>query len=163
MKTVFETERIRFTEVSELLLEDYMSMVNDTERVGRLIGRTGTVTREEERNWVRKKLEQKALIFSMLEKSGGGFIGNIELMDVHDAVGELGIAITAEKQERGYGTEAIRAVVEYGIRECGLRRIFLRAYPFNARAIHVYEKCGFCEYDRTPENVYMEFVPEGQK
>jgi len=163
VKIVFETDRIQYAEVTEQLLDDYIRMVNDIERVGRLIGRTGMVTREKERRWVREKLEQKAPLFSMIEKNSGEFIGNIELMDVHSAVGELGIAITVEKQERGFGTEAIPAVIDYGVREFGLGRIFLKVYPDNARAIHVYEKCGFREYDRTPEHVYMEFIPEGQR
>ena len=101
---------------------------------------------------------EKAPIFSMFEKKSGAFIGNIELMDVHDATGELGIAITAEKQGLGYGTEAIPAMIEYGARSLGLHRITLRAFPDNTRAIHVYEKCGFREYDRTAEDVFMEIT-----
>ena len=77
-------------------------------------------------------------------------------MDVHDSAAELGIAITARKQGQGFGAEAIPALVQYGFQTCGLRRIFLKAYPDNARAIHVYEKCGFREYARTAEDVLME-------
>ena len=159
MKTVFETKRIRYVELSELLISDYLRMVNDIENVGRLIGRTEPVTEEAEREWVRGKLEEKAPIFSMIDKESGAFIGNIELMDVHDGVGELGIAITADQQERGYGTEAIPAILQYGVNVCGLHRIFLKAYPFNARAIHVYEKCGFREYDRKADDIFMEIRP----
>ena len=158
MRTIFETERIRFVEVSESLVNDYVNLVNDIEHVGRLIGRTKTVTEEKEREWVREKLAEKAVLFSMIEKESGAFIGNIELMDVHDAVGELGIAITAEKQDLGYGTEAIPAVLDYGFARCGLERIFLKVYPHNLRAIRVYEKCGFREYDRTEEDVFMEIT-----
>ena len=158
MKTIFETERIWFVEVSESLVNDYVNLVNDIEHVGRLIGRTKTVTEEKEREWVREKLAEKAVLFSMIEKESGAFIGNIELMDVHDAVGELGIAITAEKQDLGYGTEAIPAVLDYGFARCGLERIFLKVYPDNLRAIHVYEKCGFRAYDRNEEDVFMEIT-----
>ena len=83
------------------------------------------------------------------------FIGNVELMDPADSQAELGIAITARMQDRGYGTEAVRTVVAYGMKELGLRRIFLKVYPDNARAIRVYAKCGFREYDRTEEDVFM--------
>jgi RimJ/RimL family protein N-acetyltransferase len=41
----------------------------------------------------------------------------------------------------------------------GLRRIVLRADPRNLRALHVYEKSGFREYDRTEKDVYMELIP----
>ena len=157
MKQVFESERIRFVEVSEELVPDYLRMVNDLEHVGRFIGRrTDPISEEKERNWVREKLAEKAVLFSMIEKNGGAFIGNIELMDPTDTEAELGVAITDAKQELGYGTEAIRAVTEYAFAQLGLKRIFLKVYPDNARAIRVYEKCGFREYDRTEEDVYME-------
>ncbi len=159
MKQLFESERIRFVEVSEELVPDYLRMVNDLEHVGRFIGRrTEPVSEEKERKWVREKLDEKAVLFSMIEKSSGAFIGNIELMDFTETEAELGIAITAAKQELGYGTEAIRAVTGYAFDELGLKRVFLKVYPDNARAIRVYEKCGFREYDRTEEDVFMEIL-----
>lgn len=157
MKQVFESENIRFVEVSEQLVRDYLVMVNDVENVGRLIGSVHPpFSEEKELRWVRGKLAEKAPVFSMLEKKSGAFIGNIELMDVKDRAAELGIAITAAKQDRGFGTEAVRALTEYGFERLGLERIFLAVFPDNLRAIRVYEKCGFREYARTEKDVYME-------
>ncbi|MBR5789761.1 MAG: GNAT family N-acetyltransferase [Lachnospiraceae bacterium] len=157
MNTIFETENIKFIELTESLVEDYLSMINDV-NVARLLGRTKTVTEEGELNWIRMNLEEKAPVFSMIEKNSGKFIGNIELMDVHDAEGELGITITASMQDKGYGTESVPAIVNYGMKELHLKRIFLRVFPDNLRAIHVYEKCGFREYGRTDEDVLMEIM-----
>lgn len=159
METVLSSENIRFVRVSEALVPDYLAMVNDWERVGRLIGpRRDPIPEEKERRWVQKKLAEHAPLFSMLERDTGAFIGNVELMDVRDGAAELGIAITAAMQDRGYGSEAVRAVVRYGMDNLGLRRIFLKVFPDNARAIRVYEKCGFREYDRTADDVFMEIV-----
>lgn len=159
MKQLFESDRIRYVEVTEELVQDYLKMVNDLEHVGRFIGRrTEPVSEEKERKWVREKLDEKAVLFSMIEKSSGAFIGNIELMDFTETEAELGIAITAAKQELGYGTEAIRAVTDYAFDQLVLKRVFLKVYPDNARAIRVYEKCGFREYDRTEEDVFMEIL-----
>ncbi len=36
--------------------------------------------------------------------------------------------------------------------------ILLKAGPYNAQAIHVYEKCGFREYERTEQDVFMEYT-----
>lgn len=155
-KQIFESENISFVEVSESLVKDYIAMLGDVQNVSRLIGMKDPVTEEKEIKWVRRKLEEKAQVFSMIEKKSGDFIGNVELMDAGGAVGELGIAITAAKQDSGYGTEAIRAIIAYGARRLGLRRIFLKVYPDNARAIRVYEKCGFREYYRTASDVFME-------
>ena len=157
MQPIFESENIRFVRVSEELVPDYLAMVNDWERVGRFIGsRRDPIPEEKERQWVQKKLAENAALFSMLEKDTGAFIGNIELMDIADGAGELGIAVTAAMQDGGYGTEAVRTMVEYGMDTLGLDRVFLKVFPDNARAIRVYEKCGFREYDRTEDDVFME-------
>lgn len=158
MIQVFESDHILFVPVSEDLVPEYLAMVNDMEHVGKLIGRTAPIAEEQERRWVRKKLAEEAPLFSMLDRETGAFIGNIEFMDVTDGAGELGVAVTAAMQDRGYGAEAISAMVRYGLDRLGLRRVFLSVFPDNARAIHVYEKCGFREYDRTAEDVYMEFA-----
>ncbi|MBQ1877361.1 MAG: GNAT family N-acetyltransferase [Erysipelotrichaceae bacterium] len=157
MKQIFESDNIRFVEVSYDLLKDYLGMINDLENVGRFIGRrTEPFTVEQETEWIRENLEARNPVFSLIEKKSGEFIGNIELMDVKGDMGELGIGLTAGKQDQGYGTEAIKALLRYARDVMGIRRVFLKAYPENLRAIHVYEKCGFREYDRTDEDVFME-------
>ena len=159
MRQIFESEHISFVEVSEKLVKDYLVMVNDIENVERYLGGAHEpYTEQQEIAWVRRKLEEKEQVFSMIEKKSGAFVGNIELMDVSGPSAELGIAITAEKQNMGYGTEAVAALTAYGRERLGLSRLFLRTDPDNARAIRVYEKCGFREYDRTPRDVYMELA-----
>lgn len=158
MKQIFESDHISYAEVTKDLIEDYLIMVNDHENVNRFLGswKRETYTEEDEIAWVEKKLEEKAVVFSMIEKKTGEFIGNIELVDVHDMEAELGIAITAKKQDLGYGSEAVETMTAYGFQQLGLHRIVLRAKPYNVRAIHVYEKCGFKEYDCNDEHVFME-------
>ena len=159
LRLIFQSEHIDFTEVSEFLVKDYLLMVNDDENVNRFIGsRNKTYTEEQEIQWVKKKHAENAPVYSMIERETGKYIGNIELMNLTGTEGELGIAITAGMQNTGYGTEAVRALAEYGIQQLGLKRIYLRANPENKRAIHVYEKCGFREYDRTENHVYMEMT-----
>ncbi|MBR5379814.1 MAG: GNAT family N-acetyltransferase [Clostridia bacterium] len=159
METVFESDSIRYVRVTEELVKDYLAMVNDIQRVARFIGdRTEAIPEDKELSWIRGKREENAFLFSMIEKKSGAFIGNIELMDVKDGTGELGIAVTGDKQDLGYGQEAVRAMTAYGFDSLGLARIFLKVYPNNARAIHVYEKCGFREYDCTEKDIFMEIT-----
>ncbi len=159
MKQIFESENIRYVEVSEQLLEDYLAMINDIENVARFIGdRTEAIPAEKELKWIHAKLQDKAPIFSMIEKAGGTFIGNIEFTGINGSEGELGIAITAKKQNMGYGTEAVLTATRYAMEHLGLDRVFLKVFPDNGRAIHVYEKCGFREYDRTDKDIFMEFT-----
>ena len=159
MEQVFESDNIIFVNVTEELLNDYLEMVNDIENVARFIGkRTKPYTVEEEKTFIQSKVEEKAHMYSMIEKNSGDFIGNIEFMEIKDGTAELGIAITTSKQNLGYGVESIHRMLEYGFHTLGLDRVFLKVYPDNKRAIHVYEKCGFLKYNYTEEDIFMEIL-----
>ena len=150
LRQIFESENISFVEVSEELIQDYLGMVNDIEHVDRFIGGWHEpYTEADEVRWVREQLAVQAPVFSMIEKKSGKFIGNIELMDVTETAGEIGIAITAKMQGKGYGTEAVKALTAYGMNTLGLKKVYLRTNLTNDRAIHVYAKCGFRETGRT--------------
>ncbi len=158
LRQIFESENISFVEVSEELIQDYLGMVNDIEHVDRFIGGWHEpYTEADEVRWVREQLAVQAPVFSMIEKKFGKFIGNIELMDVTETAGEIGIAITAKMQGKGYGTEAVKALTAYGMNTLGLKKVYLRTNLTNDRAIHVYAKCGFRETGRTDTQVCMEF------
>ena len=158
LRQIFESENISFVEVSEELIQDYLGMVNDIEHVDRFIGGWHEpYTEADEVRWVREQLAVQAPVVSMIEKKSGKFIGNIELMDVTETAGEIGIAITAKMQGKGYGTEAVKALTAYGMNTLGLKKVYLRTNLTNDRAIHVYAKCGFRETGRTDTQVCMEF------
>lgn len=157
MKQIFESEKISFVEVSESLVDDYLIMVNDHENVNRFLGQNKKIyTKKDEIEWVNRKLNDHETVYSMIEKKSGDFIGNIEFMDADECTKELGIAITAKMQDKGLGTEAISRMIEYGFDELGLKKIVLKTDPDNCRALHVYVKCGFKEYDRNDDDVFME-------
>ena len=73
-------------------------------------------------------------------------IGTIGLhgLDLQNGSAEFGIAI-GEKSEwnRGYGTDALRAICDFGFGELRLERIGLFVYAGNDRARRSYEKAGF--------------------
>ncbi len=159
MDVFFESENILYVRPSFDLIPDYLEMVNDIDHVARFIGeRREVYTEEEERSYMQSKMDQHATMFSLLEKETCKFIGNIELMHFIDDEAEWGIVMTYKMQNKGYCTEALRRSVKYGFSELGLRRIYLAVYADNLRAIHVYKKCGFREYDRNNVDVFMEIV-----
>ena len=58
----------------------------------------------------------------------------------------LGIFIGEDKQwNQGYGTEAIKLLLDYGFRYLNLNNINLNVIEFNKRAQACYKKCGFKE------------------
>ena len=82
----------------------------------------------------------------LIETLEGRPVGHLALLQVdpHHKRAELAISI-GEKDcwSRGYGTDAIRAVLHHGFEDLRLRRIDLHTDADNARGIRCYEKCGF--------------------
>lgn len=58
--------------------------------------------------------------------------------------------------DKGYGTEALRLMVDYGFRELKLHRIGLDVLAFNERAIKVYEKIGFKQEGMLRDTLFYE-------
>jgi RimJ/RimL family protein N-acetyltransferase len=73
-------------------------------------------------------------------------IGNVTLRDIDRENGsaEMSIVITDKAlQGQGYGTDALNCVVDFGIGELLLERIYLYVFDYNTRARRSYEKAGF--------------------
>ncbi len=77
-------------------------------------------------------------------------IGNCAIrVDWKNRVGNVGIVI-GEKEHwgKGYGTEAVQLLVDYGFGTLGMHRMELETFIFNDRAIKSYNKVGFKEEGR---------------
>ncbi len=88
----------------------------------------------------------KAIIFSIVSTAGNKAVGFVSIQGINEAksFAEIGIAIMdREYRNRGYGTEALRRVVDYAFNELGLTLLGLTVFPSNERAITAYEKVGF--------------------
>lgn len=106
-----------------------------------------------------KPVEEQPLCIEVMQDETWDFIGNLGFMaiDQHDRCAELGIAI-GEKQfwSQGYGTEALRLLVQHGFENLNLNRIYLRVYETNPRAVRSYEKAGFSIDGRLRQARYLE-------
>lgn len=156
-KIIFESENIYYIQVNELLINDYLKMVNDPEVQKGISHRLKQYTYEQELEWVKMKLEEKANIFTMIEKTTSEFIGNIEIMHIVNGIGEIGITITRNKQNHHYGQEAMKAIMDYGYDILNLDGFELNVYKTNPKAIHCYEKVGFvvAGTGKTDEDILM--------
>jgi RimJ/RimL family protein N-acetyltransferase len=80
-----------------------------------------------------------------IETHGGKPIGDCALVDLH-AHGRAELAITIGEKDywaRGYGTDAVCAILDFAFDALRLRRVYLITDADNDRAIRCYEKCGF--------------------
>lgn len=143
---ILQSENIDYVKINNELIDDYLIMVNDKEIQKSISSKERTFTYEDEENWVFNKLENKDIIFSMIERKTNEFIGNIELMDVNETSAEIGICITPKKQDKHYGIEALKTIIDHAFNKLGLNEITLIVFSNNKRAIHCYKKLGFIEY-----------------
>lgn len=79
------------------------------------------------------------------------YIGTIELYDIRGTRATLGIII-GEKSHwgKGYGPEAIYALLEYAFDSLGLDLVRLSTFDDNPRAQAAFAKVGFREIRRVP-------------
>ena len=91
-------------------------------------------------------------------KDTAKLIGTIGLRDINwrKGLAELAIFIGDKKEwNKGYGTEAMKLLINIGFKNLGLKRIRLRVNPSNVRARHVFEKVGFREKAADKEFIVM--------
>ena len=157
LKIVFESENLIYVKLSESLIEDYLKMVNDKAVASMISHKEKTYTYEGEKAWVEEKLSNNNACYSMIEKATNEFVGNIELMYIENSTAEIGISITSEKQNKHYGTEAMKAIIKYGTEALNIENFHLFVFDNNFRAIHCYEKVGFVD-DKTGTNGDLHMV-----
>ncbi len=79
----------------------------------------------------------------------GAYIGTIELYDMHQDEATLGIIIGERTHwNRGYGPEAIHALLKHAFKDLGLQRVKLSTFADNLRAQEAFKKVGFIEMRR---------------
>ncbi len=87
-----------------------------------------------------KHEKQDAVTFAVTLNSNGDFIGGIGLsVDRRFRRGELGYWIAKDHWDRGYATEASRAVVAFGFGAWSLHKIvgtYLKRNPASGRVLH---------------------------
>ena len=95
-----------------------------------------------------EEFSKREFHLSIIKKENDTVIGNIALdkLDYKNGSAELGIFIGDEENlGKGYGSEAISLLTNYGFKELRLHTIYLKVLSNNPRAIKAYEKCGFKE------------------
>lgn len=152
LNVILKSDNIDYVEISKELIDDYLEMVNNPDINKLISGKEKYFSYDDEINWINNKLEEKAIIFSMIERKTGNFIGNVEFMNVTEKNAEIGISITKDYQNKHYGTETLRTMIDFGFNRLGLEEINLIVFSHNLRAIHCYKNLGFAEY-KTVENV----------
>jgi len=98
------------------------------------------------------------LVLGIETRKATKLIGTIGLrhIDWVKSLAEASIFIGDKKeQNKGYGTESMKLLLEIGLKQLHLRKIRLRVKPQNQIAHHVFEKVGFRTENATERFVVM--------
>lgn len=104
------------------------------------------------------------------EKSTGTFVGEIGFADFKRDIGpqmrnvpEIGFALVSDAHGKGYATEAVRAVLEWGDANLPSKRTVALVNEDNAASRHILEKAGYTVFDRAQFNgapvLFLERAP----
>jgi RimJ/RimL family protein N-acetyltransferase len=142
-------ERVYLSPISLEDAERYAAWLNDFAVTRFLTLASAQVTLHGERESLATLSKEQS--YAIIEKEKGELLGNCGLFAINAVhrSAEVGIFIGEEaRRGKGYGTEALRMLCDYGFNILNLRSIHLRTYAFNERAAASYRKVGFKEAGR---------------
>ena len=150
-------ERIYLSPRNNEDIEKFTEWLNDFETTD-YIGRSAYITTlESEKQYFDENLNKNYNFFIITIKEDKliGTVG-LENYDFVNRTATLGIFIgDKDYRNEGYGTEAIKMVLDYGFNYLNLNNIKLDLMSFNERALKCYTKCGFKEYGRRRNCKYI--------
>lgn len=145
-----------------LALEDitqkYVNWLNDPEVTQYSEQRFRIQTKETILQYAKKQLANPDVFFwAILRRKE--CIGSIKLaVNRFHHRGEISLLIGREYWGKGYGTEAVRLVVEYAFKSLGLHKLTAGCYEPNHGSRRIFEKNGFRQ-----ESTYVkEYLYEGE-
>ena len=159
--------------LSPINLDDYETYVKwlNNPRITQFLSTNDSLITLSNEKEVLEKIANEEFTYAIIRKEDDTLLGNVGLLkiDYKDGKASLGIFIGEEDNlSKGYGSEAIKLLIEYGFKELRLHNIMLTVLSNNPRAIKCYEKCGFKEFGRRHEArfyngeyhdiVYMEVI-----
>lgn len=151
-----EGERVYLRPINQEDTELYYHQLFHPE-TRRLTGTQKHFTIEQISRYIDGKSQDASTVLLLIAlRDSDTVIGDIALqdIDVMNRTANIRIAIGADYQGSGYGSDAMKLMLDYGFGILNLNRIELNVYSYNDRAQHVYEKLGFVKEGVQREALY---------
>ncbi len=89
--------------------------------------------------------ERSSLILAIWSRDGKDYLGGTGFHGLDWTVPscELGYFLRPDAHGRGYASEAVRLLVDFGLKSLAARRIWASCDAQNVRSVRVLERCGF--------------------
>lgn len=137
-------------------VEIFTSWLNDFETTDYLGRSYQIVTLDAERQYLENPKDDVYAFFIVTMENK--LIGTVSLEKVNyiNRTATLGIFIgDKDYRNSGYGTEAIKLILDFGFNYLNLNNINLDVLSFNERAQKCYKKCGFKEYGKRRNCIFI--------
>ncbi len=102
--------------------------------------------------------DNDTIMFKSLD-GDGNMIGHCQLLRVDHILQSATIGrvmVKPEYRDNGHGKTMVKTLMDYTVKELGIRKLILRVFDFNERAISCYTHLGFVEIAR--EAVYYPVI-----
>ncbi len=137
----------------------YLRWINDFRTTRNLGLPPRPMTLEQETAWYEHAaVDDGRTGFTIYERATGRAIGNCGLheVDLPNRRTMVGIMIgEPDARGRGYGTEAMRLLLDYAFTALGLHNVMLTVFEYNLAGRRAYEKAGFREFGRRRQSHWM--------
>ncbi|MFD1177951.1 GNAT family N-acetyltransferase [Paenibacillus puldeungensis] len=170
-----EAKRLYLSPINPADADIYTKWINDLTLSSR-IGSSSQLYSLPQEQAVLDHMAKEGNNFAIVLKDTDELLGNCSLFAIHPIhrTAELGIFLgDSNHRNKGYGTEAIQLLTEYGFKVLNLHSIMLRFFDFNHSARRCYEKAGFRMFGKRSEcyflnghyydEVYMELLSNEAK
>ena len=143
-------ERIYLSPMNLQDAETYTRWLNDAAVSGYLGNFDRVISLASEQKAL-EKMTSEGQNYAIVKMENDSLIGNISLMEINalSRGATVGLFIgDAENRGKGYGTEALRLILDYGFNTLNLHNIMLLAHADNKQGLACYKKVGFSEFGR---------------
>jgi RimJ/RimL family protein N-acetyltransferase len=137
-------------------LDDLLAFINSLVEEGAEILRNQKVTRDEEADWLGRKLAdmEKGNLFWLVAEVDGTVIASSELKTgTGYSRSARGVGVKRGYRDIGVGTELLNRLLSHA-KTISLELLTLTVSSSNTRAIHVYERVGFEETGCIPHSLF---------
>lgn len=129
---------------TQLLLE----LINDPDTEKMLGGESFPVSFEGQEKWIDSQIGRADILRCIIAKKDAEEVGlgTVILSDIDRKNGIAQVHIKMDRKNgrgKGYGTDAVKAIVNYAFNEMRLNCIYAEILEYNTPSRKLFEKCGF--------------------
>jgi RimJ/RimL family protein N-acetyltransferase len=125
-----------------------LSIINDSETEHSLGGWSFPVSSLSQEEWIKTQKQNTHILRCMIDDiDQKKAIGTVILsnIDYKNGNAEIHIKLLKDIRGKGFGSDAIRTLVQYSFNELRLNCVYAHVNVYNEQSLNLFKKCGFFE------------------